>query len=138
MKFIGGTTNWLEVPRYKCSNKHPKRYHTGLPEELSFHRHYATDLIQDAADGLLTSEDLEKQQTNYPSDQTLERWKEWVDRNILNMDGHLKSIGSRIPGFGDELLNTAGSLLEKLRFDGEPWLAIVQRIIYNSGGFLPR
>ena len=138
MRLMGGVTCWIEVPRYVCKNKHPKRYHTALPSILSFFRHYVTQLIQDAADGLLTSEDLENQQMNYPADSTLERWCNWINRNKQNIDGYLKSVGSKLPGFGEGLLHTEGSLLEKLRDDGMPWLAIVQRVIYNSGGFLAR
>ena len=134
----GRETCWIEVPRYRCKNEHPRRYHTALPSFLSFFKHYITQLIQDAADGLLTKEDLENRQMNYPCDSTLERWRCWIDRNKENIDGHLKSVGSRLPGYGKELLHTVGSLLEKLRDDGMPWLAIVQRVIYNSGEFLAR
>jgi hypothetical protein len=138
MKVLGGETYWVDAPRYCCTNKHPHRYHIGLPDCLIQFKHYQAELIQDAADGLLTEEDLDRLGLNYPCEQTLMRWRDWVDRNIQNIDGYLKSIGSQLPGFGIKLLNTAGSLLEKLRDDGEPWMAIIHRVIYNAGGFLPR
>ena len=138
MRKMGGETCWIEVPRYRCKNEHPRRYHTALPSFLSFFKHYVTQLIKDTANSLLTKEDIENRQMNYPCDSTLERWRCWIDRNKENIDGHLKSVGSRLPGYGKELLHTVGSLLEKLRDDGMPWLAIVQRVIYNSGEFLAR
>jgi hypothetical protein len=138
MRVLGVETYWVDAPRYCCTNKHPHRYHIGLPECLVHFKHYKAQLIQDAADELLTKEDLDQREIDYPYAKTIGRWKEWVERNIQNIDGYLKSIGSQLPGFGIRLLNTAGSLLEKLRDDGEPWLAIIHRVIYNSGGFLPR
>ena len=138
MRVLGGETYWVDAPRYRCTSKHPHRYHIGLPECLVHFKHYQAQLIQDAADELLTKEDLDQREIDYPCAKTIERWKEWGERNIQNIDGYLKSIGSQLPGFGIKLLNTAGSLLEKLRDDGKPWLTIIHRVIYNSGGFLPR
>ena len=56
--------------------------------------------------------------------------------NNLRIDGHLKSVGYRLLGFGEELLNASMSLLDKLRSSNEEWLETILRFIYNSGGFL--
>lgn len=56
--------------------------------------------------------------------------------NHLRIDGYLKSAGYRLLGFGEELLSTSMSLLDKLRSSNEEWLETILRFIYNSGGFL--
>ena len=81
MRVLGGETYWVDAPRYCCTNEHPHRYHIGLPECLVHFKHYQAQLIQDAADELLTKEDLDQQEIDYPCAQTIERWKEWVERN---------------------------------------------------------
>ena len=56
--------------------------------------------------------------------------------NHQRIDGYLKSVGYRLLGFGEELLSTSMSLLDKLRSSNEEWLETILRFIYNSGGFL--
>ena len=56
--------------------------------------------------------------------------------NHLRIDGYLKSVGYRLLGFGEELLNASMSLLDKLRSSSEEWLETILRFICNSGGFL--
>lgn len=64
------------------------------------------------------------------------RWHHWLMVNNLRIDGYLKSVGYRLLGFGEELLNASMSLLDKLRSSSEEWLETILRFIYNSGGFL--
>jgi len=64
------------------------------------------------------------------------RWHHWLMVNHLRIDGYLKSAGYRLLGFGEELLSTSMSLLDKLRSSNEEWLETILRFIYNSGGFL--
>ena len=66
----------------------------------------------------------------------MQRWKDWILENRQQIDGYLKSIGSRLSASGSELLKSGDSLLQKLRSDGAGWLATVNRAIYNTGGRL--
>ena len=57
-------------------------------------------------------------------------------RRLLRVTRWVSSVGYRLLGFGEELLNTGMTLLEKLRSSSEEWLESILRFIYNSGGFL--
>ena len=85
-------------------------------------------------DGIITQDDEDSEE--YPSETTMIRWHHWMMANELRINGYLKSIGSRLPGFTDELLKADGPLLQKLRSSGGRWLETILRFIYNAGGFL--
>lgn len=82
---------------------------------------------------MLGADDMEK---NYPCDASVQNWHHWLMANKLRIDGYLKSEGSRLPGFTEELLTFGVSLLKQLRSSCQGWLEIILRFIYNSGGFL--
>ena len=48
----------------------------------------------------------------------------------------VREAGYSILGFSVQFLKSGVSLLDELRKDGGGWLAAIQQIIYNSGGFL--
>ncbi len=85
-------------------------------------------------DGRLTTDDLEFE--TYPCEKTVERWKSWLSQNKTDIDGHMRSVGYRLLGYGEELLYSAVSLLEKMMCSVDNWLGIILRMIYNSGGRL--
>ncbi len=66
----------------------------------------------------------------------MERWKQWFESNRTRMDGYLKSIRCRLPGFMKELPDLSVSMLDHIRSSCSDWLEKVLRAIYNSGGFL--
>ena len=74
----------------------------------------------------------------YPAEGTMNHWKDWFRLNRSNMEGYLRSVGFRLPGFSEDLLRSGVSLLNEFRARQEvDWLKIILRVIYNSGGFLP-
>ena len=85
-------------------------------------------------DGSLTTDDLKYE--TYPCEKTVERWKAWLEQNRTDIDGYMKSVGYRLLGYGEELLYSTDSLLEKMMCSVERWLGIILRMIYNSGGRL--
>ena len=85
-------------------------------------------------DGRLSSGEDEYE--DYPCEKTVERWKMWLKQNKQDIDGQLKSVGYRLLGYGEELLYSTVSLLEKAIRSVDNWLGIILRMIYNSGGRL--
>ena len=85
-------------------------------------------------DGSLTTDDLKYE--NYPCEKTVERWKAWLEQNRTDIDGYIKSAGYRLLGYGEGLLYSTVSLLEKMMCSVDNWLEIILRMIYNSGGRL--
>ena len=85
-------------------------------------------------DGSLTTDDLKYE--NYPCEKTVERWKAWLEQNRTDIDGYIKSAGYRLLGYGEGLLYSTVSLLEKMMCSVDNWLGIILRMIYNSGGRL--
>lgn len=133
MKASGGISSWILIRRLKCGGC--RKLHNELPDILTPYKHYASEIIEDVADGAVTADDLATE--DYPCEATMERWKGWIDRNILRIDGMLKSVGYRLLDFSEQLLKSGISLLMELREAGAGWLGTVLRLIYNSGGFLP-
>ena len=82
----------------------------------------------------VTTDDLPYE--NYPCEKTVERWKAWLKQNRTDIDGYMKSVGYRLLEYGEELLYSTVSLLEKMMCSVDRWLAAVLRMIYNSGGRL--
>ncbi len=132
MKWYNGEKWTCSVRRLRCSRCN--RLHVELPDILTPKKHYATELIENVVDEVSTPNDLTTE--CYPCERTMQRWKDWIQKNKLQIDGYLKSIGSRLSASGSELLKTRDSLLEKLREDGAGWLAAVNRAIYNTGGWI--
>ena len=92
-------------------------------------------MIEDVIDDVVRPDD-ELNDSDYPCEKTMERWKAWFERNRKNIDGQLKSVGYRILGFSEQLLISGVSLSDELRKNGAGWLGIIVRFLYNSGGFL--
>lgn len=119
----------------RCRNENCRRIHNALPDFLVPHKHYASEVIEDVIDDVVRPDD-ELNDSDYPCEKTMERWKAWFERNRKNIDGQLKSVGYRILGFSEQLLISGVSLSDELRKNGAGWLGIIVRFLYNSGGFL--
>lgn len=131
----GGKTNWLKVPRCRCTNEGCKRLHTVLPNFLSENKHYDNELMEDVLDAVVSENDPGYE--DYPSGVTMERWRSWLKRSKEAIEGHLRSAGFRLLDFTDQFLKSTESLLEELRRRISPgWLKAVLGFIYNSGGRL--
>ncbi len=109
-------------------------YHNELPDCLSPYKHYETEVISGVLDGVVTPEDADSE--DYPSMQTMQRWLLWLQVNLTNIEGYLRSAGYSIFRLGEGVLFSKGSLLEAIRKKYQSWLEIILRLIYNSGGFL--
>ena len=85
-------------------------------------------------DGQVTPYDEDS--ADYPCEMTMHRWHHWLMKNTLRIDGYLRSVSHRLPGFSEELLMSGVPLLEMLRSSLYNWLETILRFIYDSGGFL--
>jgi C4-type Zn-finger protein len=125
----GGIKDQLLIRRFRCEDCH--HYHSELPDCVVPYKHYETETISGVLEEIVTPADADSE--NYPSETTMERWKEWYRQNKANMEGHLQRISYRLG------LDTGGSairLLEYLQSTREKWLEAILRVIYNSGGYL--
>ena len=128
-----GETSWLIVRRLKCPSC--RRLHTELPDTVTPYKHYSTEIIENVVDEVSTPEDLTTE--DYPCERTMKRWIGWIFGSRIQIDSQLKFIGSRLPGFGKELLFSTESLFDALRRRGSGWLCVIHRALYNSGGRIP-
>lgn len=135
IRYEGGTSEWVMIPRHRCNNPKCNRLHRMLPDILVPYKHYAEETISGVLDGIVSPDDADSE--NCPSEQTMIRWHHWFMRNQLDMEGLLRSVGHRMQGFHEELLRTCISLLSHIRSSiPDAWLRIVIRYIYNSGNTL--
>ena len=128
----GGRKDLLMIRRFRCKNCHS--YHNELPDCLSPYKHYETEVISGVLDGVVTPEDADSE--DYPSMQTMRHWLWWLQINLSNIEGYLRSTGYSIFRLGEGILFSKGSLLDAIRKKYQNWLEIILRLIYNSGGFL--
>lgn len=133
-KLAGGEKQWYMIPRWECKNEDcPCRLHSGIPNNLTPYKHYDAEVIEDVIDDRKSSEDIETE--DYPCEQTMQNWKAWIEKNRVNIDGQLRSIGYRLLEFGYEFLNDRSSLLEELKKRICPgWLKVICQAIWNTGG----
>ena len=132
LRRYGGDKYFLIIRRLKCMGC--SCVHTELPDCLAPYKHYEIEVIENVIDEMITAENLEE---DYPCESTMSRWKNWISKNTSNINGHMKSLGYRVLDLGIELLRATSSILELLQNEGEGWLGIILRVIYNSGHFLP-
>lgn len=133
VRYEGGDSEWIRIPRCQCNNKRCGRIHRMLPDFLAPFKHYPEPVISDVLDGGIDPADVD----DCPSAQSAKRWGQWLMKNKRNIDGYLKSVAHRELDFSEELLKSGVSLLGKLRSSiPGGWLRTILRIIYNSGGFL--
>ena len=129
---FGGTKCYLWLRRLICLEC--RRLHLELPDELVPRKHYSSEVIENVVDGVSTEEDESTE--DYPCVDTMKRWKDWMEKSQVQIEGWLRSVGERLLGLGAELLSTGDALLQKLRERGAGWLGICMRVIYNTGGHL--
>lgn len=136
IRYEGGRSEWIHIPRHQCNNERCRRVHRMLPDCILPYKHYSEETISGVLDGIVIPSDSDSE--DYPSEETMNRWHHWFMMNTFNIDGHLKSVAFRELDFAEELLKSGISLLDHLRSSiTDGWLRIVIRYIYNSGGKLP-
>ena len=131
LRQYGGDTFWVLIRRLICC--HCGRLHTELPDCLAPYKHYEVEVIENVVDKVIDEDTIEG---NHPCEATMIRWKEWISKNKKNINSQMKSIGFRVLGLGVPLLSSTASILKLLQDEGEGWLSIILRTIYNSGNFL--
>lgn len=109
--------------------------HNELPNILVPNKHYASEVIENVVDEVVTPEDEITE--DYPCTATMDRWKKWIADRTSAIDGMLRSLGHRLLDYGEGLLLSSDSLLNTLRSNGPEWLATVMHTIYNAGGSVP-
>ncbi len=130
VRYEGGESEKIRIPRHQCNNPGCRKLHRMLPDILVPYKHYSEDVIRDAVSDKLDLSMID----DLPSMVTIKRWKRWVKLNHSNIDGQLKSICHRELDFPVELLMSGVPLLKKLMcsIPGK-WLRFILRILYNSG-----
>lgn len=129
MKLYGGGRRIYSVRLLYCDTC--ERYHRELPDKLAPYKHYAARIIRAVIDDTCyEDDDLDE---DYPCDATQQRWKDEISTLKTDIDGSLRSVIVRLPGFSEELLKSADSLLHELRKKSTEWLAVINRALYNSG-----
>ena len=143
MRGYNGKKAYVMIDRRKCQNPNCKKLHRCLPSQLTRFKHFLTEIIENTVDDIVIPEDpddptaeKEGETIESPSLRTVARWKAWIEHNITNVNGYLKSVASSILGLSTQFLKSGISLLDELRKDGGGWLAAVQHVIYNAGGIL--
>ena len=127
-KEYGGDKKRLLIRRLKCKCG---RLHHEIPDFLVPHKHYTNEVLENVLDDVSTPADLSSE--DYPCEITMKRWKDWLSRNCDQIEGMLRTIGYKLPGFTVTLLKSRISLLTGLRESGSDWLATIHRLIYNCG-----
>ncbi|MEE3473346.1 MAG: DUF6431 domain-containing protein, partial [Butyrivibrio hungatei] len=118
-------------------NKDCNHLHNELPDFLIPYKHYEAQLNEDEIEETITED--EEVEMDYPSLMTIRVWMEWFLRNTSNIEGLIRSAVYRFFDYRDEFLKSKESLLEELKKRICPgWLGLIHRLIYNSGGFIPR
>ena len=132
-KQIGGEKQIYMINRMKCSNVACGKLHRQLTDRMVKFKHFAAQVIEDVIDEVISEEDG----LDHPCDGTMMQWRLWFARNMMQMDGYMRSVGHRLCGFFEGFLKPAESLLTEIRERINPgWLGIVCRIVNNSGGAL--
>jgi hypothetical protein len=134
MKAEGGITAFVAIERMKCTNDSCRRIHNVLPDFLVPYKQYTAEVISGVLDDVIYPDDIED--TSYPCETTMLRWKQWLEENRLRAEGYLRNIGHQFLNFGEQLLDSTVSLLDRIRGKSPLWLETVLRIIYNAGGWL--
>ncbi len=117
----GGVKEHLQIRRFRCRGC--GALHNELPDCLTPHKHYETEVIAGVIEGTVSDSDLDSE--DFPSRETMERWLEWFRINRQNIEGILRRVCGR--------LNSSMPLLDILRIQTPSWLETALRIIYNSG-----
>lgn len=132
-KIAGGDKEWYLIRRLKCTGDKCGRLHNELPDCFCPYKHYDAGLIEDVADGVVSEEDTETEDS--PCEGTMKHWRWWIRMNEKNMEGQIREAAHWFLDLDGKFLKSSASLLEKLKERISPgWLKAAARAIYNSGG----
>ena len=127
MKLEGGIVKVLKIRRLLCPCCHA--LHNELPDCLSPYKHYATEVIEGALEGIVNPFDEESE--DYPSTDSIKRWKSWLYEIRKLLFVTIRTRWSLIPDNILKLVLSNSLLLsfrEELRYN---WLQILLKLIYN-------
>lgn len=77
IKSIGGTSKYVQIPRFKCTNSECRSIYRELPDYILPFKQYEADIIEGVLDGFITSDTLGFE--DYPSEITMKRWLSWFE-----------------------------------------------------------
>ena len=123
--FDGDRTVYL-IRRMYCPHCHIM--HNELPDFLIKFKHYEVQIIEDAIDGNLSSEDGYEA----PSEATMHRWCVWFDSLCAILDSILYAVRAMLEDILPTLFGEV-SLISTIRSRGGGWLITVFSVIINAG-----
>lgn len=100
------------------------KLHTELPDKIQPYKHYASDVIE---------AELDESRKDCPADNsTISRWKSEFKKAAVQLEGILISSWIDHKKLPYPLIKE-NSLLKTLRKNGPGWLAVVTRMLVNTG-----
>ena len=87
-KEITGEKIWFRIPFGKCDNNACNAMRRLLPDFMAPHKHYEEEASSDVLEDVLT----EDPRVDFPSMQTMRRWKTWMDSNADRIVGRVKLL----------------------------------------------
>lgn len=131
----GGETGRILISRFRCSNEEcTTKIHRGLPSQLTPYKHFLTEVIEDAVDDVIqTNDHVCPDDISSPSEQTISKWKIWIERNKRLINEILTRMAVFLVSHGIVSPDSQHTWLDMLREDGAGWLRTVLRFTYNSG-----
>lgn len=134
MKNYGGICTYIRIRRMKCHAC--GKLHHELPDILVPYKHYAAEVIENVVDEIVTS--ASRIAEDYPGEETMKRWKRWIQRNIHHLETCLNQILSEHQSVAflkaSKYLKSIHYVsLELLRQEGAGWLSAITGIIYRCG-----
>lgn len=131
----GGETSYILISRFRCSNEDcTAKIHRGIPSQLTPHKHFLTEVIEDAVDDIIQVNDAVcPDDISSPSEQTIAKWKTWIEFNKKLINEILTQMASFLLSYGVASPDSQHTWLDTLRADGAGWLRTVLCLTYNFG-----
>ncbi len=127
----GGRKEYIRVPRYICAQCN--KTCTCLPDYLCPRKHYTLDTIQQAVEreeNTVEDSALDDGGELLPSDQTIIRWKQWINRLLNNVTAFFNSKTLYRKKF--ELDHGDRLTIEKIKGKVGNWLSFLKILKYEK------
>ena len=134
IKLPGGAKNWRYIEVRQCTSESCGHKHRLLPDDNLPYKHYQRETIEKVIDDDFTEEELLEIE-DYPCEATICRWRSWAIQLVKNAEGKIRSVLHDTFELSESFLATTDSLLEEIKKRiPRGWLAVIFRVIINSGG----
>ena len=132
-KLPGGKKLWRYIEIRKCTSENCGCKHRLIPDDQVPYKHYQSETIEKAIDDDFSEEELLEIE-DYPCEATICRWRAWAAQLVKNSEGLIRSKVYDVLDFSSAILAISSSLLEEIKKRiPQGWLAVVLRVIINSG-----